>query len=128
MMDIESKNKASDQYSINSMQTSKVQENIPTEDRDKNKNVYIERYIIYEYLYLLLFSYSCYSLFLSRGTIFLRRLSSNYILKLFIMCTIFITVHWIWHPRSFFSGFFTAHFIIAPFDLETILSFNAMSL
>lgn len=52
-MDIESKNKASDQYSINSMQTSKVQENIPTEDRDKNKNVYIERYIIYEYLYLL---------------------------------------------------------------------------
>lgn len=53
MMDIESKNKASDQYSINSMQTSKVQENIPTEDRDKNKNVYIERYIIYEYLYLL---------------------------------------------------------------------------
>lgn len=43
-MDIESKNKASDQYSINSMQTSKVQENIPTEDRDKNKNVYIERY------------------------------------------------------------------------------------
>lgn len=45
-MDIESKNKASDQYSINSMQTSKVQENIPTEDRDKNKNVYIERYIL----------------------------------------------------------------------------------